>query len=321
MRGRHHKNGISARGGRHKEAESVTISAAKPLRLRISVIEPSASMWPCSCRCMELHCFELPCTSFIHLVSYGNKAGIFYCQNAKVSELITHEHTQMMIRPLHSLFQHLAKEATCIWAASNIWIQVYLCVWRSRVRPAALLLMELMRDWFHLQSCCNEDREKEHRKDTDSGGILWLTKREKLQSRKLCADAAHPSFWSNKRTRPKDKTFLFDFDYILKSRYNRSFGNESLIRSSAIKKNTLMLVGNIAGGVLDPALSWTYPQPYHSSCYHHFPAIIPIFFLCLSRSPLPILLSLHLPVFTFLAADCFMGHQSLFCNLWWWLAS
>lgn len=120
------------------------------------------------------------------------------------------------------------------------------------------------------------------RKDEDSGGILWLTKREKLQSRKLCANAAHTSFWSNKQTRPKDKTFLFGFDYILKSRYNRSFKNEWLIWSSATKKNTLMLVGNTAGGVLDPALSWTYPQPHHSSCYHHLPdAIIPIFFLCL----------------------------------------
>lgn len=120
MRGSHHKNGISVSGGRHMEAKSVRISAAKPLRLGILVTEPSASMWPCSCRCMELHCFELPCTSFIHLVSYGNKAGIFYCQNAKVSELISHEHTRMLIRPLHSLFQHLAEEATCIWAASNI---------------------------------------------------------------------------------------------------------------------------------------------------------------------------------------------------------
>lgn len=177
-------------------------------------------MWPCSCRCMELHSFELPCTSFIHLVSYGNKAGIFYCQNAKVSELISHEHTQMLIRPLHSLFQHLAEEATCIWTASNIWIQVRLCVWRSLVRPAALPRWSSCK-WSFIYSCCSEDREKAHMKDEDSGGILWLTKREKLQRRKMCADAAHTSFWSKKngpdqRTRPFYRALII---HILESRW------------------------------------------------------------------------------------------------------
>lgn len=40
------------------------------------------------------------------------------------------------------------------------------------MRPAVLSSMESMHDWFHLQSCCNEGREKEHMKDEDSGGIL-----------------------------------------------------------------------------------------------------------------------------------------------------
>lgn len=53
-----------------------------------------------------------------------------------------------------------------------------------------------------------------------------------------------------------------------------------------------------------------------------------IFSLCLLHFSPPCLLSLRLPLtplwermFTFLATDCFTGHQSLFCNLWWWLAS
>lgn len=121
-----------------RKRNSVKISAAKPARPGISLIKPSASMWLHLSRCMELQLFELPCTSFIHLMSYENKVGIFYCQNANVSELISHGHTRMLIRPLHSLFQHLAEGATCIWTASNIWIQFRLCVWRSLVRPAAL---------------------------------------------------------------------------------------------------------------------------------------------------------------------------------------
>lgn len=173
-----------------RKRNSVKISAAKPTRPGISLIKPSASMWLHLSRCMELQLFELPCTSFIHLVSYENKVGIFYCQNAKVSELISHGHTRMLIRPLHSLFQHLAEEATCIWTASNIWIQFRLCVWRSLVRPAALSWWSSCATGFiYRVFAAKTGRRITWKMEIEVGFFDWPGGNSSKAER--CADAAH----------------------------------------------------------------------------------------------------------------------------------
>lgn len=190
LQGGHHKNGISASRGCHEETNSVKISAAKPTRPGILLIKPSASMWLHLSRCMGLQLFELPCTSFIYLVSYENKVGIFYCQNAKVSELISHGHTRMLIRPLHSLFQHLAEEATCIWTASNIWIQFRLCVWRSLVRPAALFWWSSSTTGFiYRVFAAKTGRRITWKMKIEVGFFDWPGGNSSKAER--CADAAH----------------------------------------------------------------------------------------------------------------------------------
>lgn len=112
--------------------------------------------------------------------------GIFLCRSAIVSGLIRYKCTQMLMRgwPLHSFFQCLAEEATCIWTTSNIWINVHTCVWRAS-RTSCLLFTELMHDWFHLQGFCIDDRMKEYMRDEISGGIYWLNKRDKFQRKRL----------------------------------------------------------------------------------------------------------------------------------------